>query len=126
MGMLQKRNLIVDSCATGMGQGAGNLQTELIAHYMNKNFNKKYSLESILNICDTLEKFRKDEIKMWGYSPIRFVSAINEAAYKYAVAMKIQYNMPLAEIADILSGIPYELKQRYTEENLKKVLDGHI
>ena len=80
----------------------------------------------ILNICDTLEKFRKDEIKMWGYSPIRFVSAINEAAYKYAVAMKIQYNMPLAEIADILSGIPYELKQRYTEENLKKVLDGHI
>ena len=93
---------------------------------MNKNFNKKYSLESILNICDTLEKFRKNEIKMWGYSPIRFVSAINEAAYKYAVAMKIQYNMPLAEIADILSGIPYELKQRYTEENLKKVLDGHI
>ena len=64
--------------------------------------------------------------QMWGYSPIRFVSAINEAAYKYAVAMKIQYNMPLAEIADILSGIPYELKQRYTEENLKKVLDGHI
>ena len=48
-----------------MGQGAGNLQTELIAHYMNKNFNKKYSLESILNICDTLEKFRKNEIKMW-------------------------------------------------------------
>ena len=63
---------------------------------------------------------------MWGYSPIRFVSAINEAAYKYAVAMKIQYNMPLAEIAHILSAIPYELKQRYTEENLKKVLDGHI
>lgn len=126
MGMLQKRNLIVDSCATGMGQGAGNLQTELIAHYMNKNFNKKYLLESILNICDTLEKFRKNEIKMWGYSPIRFVSAINEAAYKYAVAMKIQYNMPLAEIAHILSAIPYELKQRYTEENLKKVLDGHI
>lgn len=123
MGMLKERNLIVDSCATGMGQGAGNLQTELIAHYMNKNFKKEYSMKSILNICDILGKFKEDEIRMWGYSPIRFVSAIHQAAYKYAVAMKIQYNMSLSEISDILSEIPLELKYRYTEENLKKVLD---
>lgn len=38
--MNSARDLIIDSCVMGMGQGAGNLQTELIIGYINKADNK--------------------------------------------------------------------------------------
>lgn len=116
------RNIIVDACAVGMGQGAGNAQTELVASYMNNKYGKNYDISSILNVCDTLEKFRKGEMETWGYSAVRAISAINGAAYKYAVSMKLTKNMKLSEINEVFKRMPEDLKYRYTEENLEYVL----
>lgn len=120
--MLNDRNRIVDACAIGMGQGAGNLQTEILLNYLNKNHGTKYDLNCLLEICDMLEKFRSHDMETWGYSPVRLVPAIHHAAYKYAVAMRLQYNMSLVEIHHALAGIPEELKHRYTPDNLEKLL----
>ena len=117
------RELIVDSCASGMGQGSGNMQTELIVPYMNTHFDKNYELNRVLDVCDILEKFKSEEKELWGYTPARAVSAINKAAYKYTVAMKIKLGMPLADINDVFKFMPNELKHRYTEDNLKKALE---
>lgn len=119
---LRERNRIVDSCVIGMGQGAGNLQTEILISYMNKNYGTTYDFDCILEICDMLEKFRDHDMETWGYSPVRLIPAIHNVAYKYAVAMKLKYNMNLVQINDILSSMPNELKHRYTQENLNKLL----
>lgn len=119
---LNDRDRIVDSCAIGMGQGAGNLQTEVLINYLNRNYGTNYDFNCVLKICDMLEKFRKHDMETWGYSPLRLVPAVHNAAYKYAVAMKLQYNMSLVEINQILTEIPDDLKHRYTSENLKKLL----
>lgn len=116
------RDRIVDSCVTGMGQGAGNLQTEVLVDYLNKNYGTDYDFNEILSVCEMLNKFRMHDLETWGYTPLRLIPAIHNAAYKYAVAMRIQYDMSLIEINNVLSRAPDELKHRYTPENLKKLL----
>lgn len=122
---LQNRNRIIDACVTGMGQGAGNLQTELLVDYLNRNYGTEYRFDYILAICDILDKFREHDMKTWGYSPVRLIPAIHNAAYKYAVAMKWRYHMPLAEINRVLSDIPEKLKHRYTRDDLEQILKGN-
>lgn len=119
---LNERDRLVDSCAVGMGQGAGNLQTEVLVAYMNKNFGTNYDLNCILEICEILEKFRPHDMETWGYSPVRLIPAIHDAAYKYAVTMRLKYGMSLVEINNALTNIPDELRHRYTSDNLKKLL----
>jgi Isopropylmalate/homocitrate/citramalate synthases len=119
----QNRDVIIDSCVSGMGQGAGNMQTEILVNYLNQEYGKDYNLNSILEVCEILEKFKPYEMETWGYSPVRFVPAMHGAAYKYAVAMRQQYHMTLSQINDLFSSMPAEMKHRYTQENLKKLLE---
>lgn len=117
----ENRKVIVDSCATGMGQGAGNLQTELIAPYLNKSLNKKYDYNSILNICDEVEELTS--IPQWGYSTMWAIPAEYKTAYKYAMIMRQRYSMKYCEINEVIKNMPDKYRQRYTEENLKKILE---
>ena len=43
-----ERDLVLDSSLYGMGKGAGNSNTELIAAFCNENFGKKYDIEQLL------------------------------------------------------------------------------
>lgn len=119
---LHGRKKIVDSCAIGMGQGAGNLQTEILIHYINQKYGIKYEFDNVLEMCDILEKFRMHDMETWGYSPVRMIPAIHNAAYKYAVVMRVKYHMSLVEINRILSMMPEDLRHRYTAENLKELI----
>lgn len=122
---LMDRDCIVDSCAYGMGQGAGNLQTEVIIPYLNERYGKSYDLDPILDVCDILEKFRSHDTEAWGYSPLRLVPAVHKTAYKYAAAMRLEYNMSLSQINRILSDMPDDMRHRYTPENLKSILENN-
>lgn len=119
---LNGRSKIIDSCVMGMGQGAGNLQTEIIVNYMNSKYNTEYDFEKILEVCDCLTKFKMHEMSEWGYSVVRLLPALHKTAYKYAVAMKNQYGMSLVEINRVLKKMPDDFKHRYTDNNLKKIL----
>jgi len=103
-----------------LGQGAGNLQTELIADYLMKKYGKKFEYDAILDVCDVVDEIC--ECKGCGYSVTHLLPAINRAAYKYAVDMRLKYKMPYKEIHRALKNMSYAMKQRYTEENLEEVL----
>lgn len=115
------RALIVDSCATGMGQGAGNLQTELIVPYLNNRFNKIYDYDSILEICEILdsEMIPND---LWGYSVARLLPAVYKTAYKYGLMMRNKYHLTFRQMNKVLSKMPKELRNRYTDANLEYIL----
>ena len=115
------RQLIVDSCALGMGQGAGNLQTEIIVDYLNNNFGKSYNYSAILETCEIIQKYCGD--MLWGYSVTRLLPAIHKTAYKYAVSIRKHYGLTYREIDGILEKIPADLIHRYTPENTKKILE---
>jgi 4-hydroxy 2-oxovalerate aldolase len=121
IGLESDRDIIIDSCATGMGQGAGNLQTELIVPYLNNNFGANYYYNSILQICDELDKGMIPN-NMWGYSVTRLLPALYMSAYKYALIMRNRYDLSFVEIKTILESMPDDMRNRYTADNVEKLV----
>lgn len=116
------REIIIDSTTTGMGQGAGNMQTELILPFLNKNYGKKYNYDELLEVCEQIEPLTP--VGQWGYSVSRALPAQYNTAYKYAMVMRMNMKFSYPKINYVLQNIPDELRHRYTEENLKQVLSS--
>ncbi len=117
------RECIVDSCALGMGQGAGNLQTELLLYSLMEDLNNQvdYNINRVLDVCDIVGKIRNDN-SSWGYSPVRLIAAFHRAAYKYGEVLANEKQYSLSEINNILSCVDDNLRHRYTRENLDYLL----
>lgn len=120
-----ERELIIDSCATGMGQGAGNLQTEIILPYLNEKCGKQYDYNSILDICDILDSNMIFQ-NLWGYSVTNLLPAIHKTAYKYSMMMRNKYKLAFKDINNILKEMPNEMRNRYTIENLESLLKNKL
>lgn len=114
------RDVIIDSTAIGMGQGAGNLQTELILPYLNQYYGKNYNFDELLKVCEQIEPLTP--VGQWGYSVSWALPAVYNTAYKYAMIMRQRRGFSYSKINYVLQNIPDELRHRYTEENLKNVL----
>ena len=116
------RKIIIDSTCFGIGQGAGNLQTEHIIPYLNAKYKKpKYNYNNILDTCEIIDTFKKDD--PWGYSICRLLPALYKTAYKYGVNMRLKYNIKYSIINLILKTMPDSLRHRYTPDNLSFLLD---
>ena len=82
--MLTTRDIVIDACVFGMGRGAGNLNLELFAEYMNENYGKNYLISPMLEVMDEyLQPFYKD--KFWGYSLPLYLSASYGCHPNYAI-----------------------------------------
>lgn len=108
LGMNIERSLIIDSCLYGMGRGAGNLCTELIAKFLNDNFQTKYDITSIIKLIENIIEpiFQKFS---WGYSTPFYLAAIHACHPNYAQAL-ISKNYSDDKINEILQKIPEENK----------------
>lgn len=115
------RNVILDCCCVGMGQGAGNLQTEVIASYLNNVNYSGYDFISILKACDLVSGYWSDNL--WGYSVSAMIPAVYKAAYKYGLVLRNEYHLSYAEIANTIKNISDDMRYRYTRENLEKLLE---
>lgn len=115
-----ERKLIIDSCLLGMGQGAGNLQTELLVGYLNEKLNNKYEYGDILDGCEIIERY--SEQGLWGYSVTRLLPALHKTAYKYAIVLRERYSLTYNEINFLLKKMPLDLRQRYTPQNTINML----
>jgi 4-hydroxy 2-oxovalerate aldolase len=111
------RNILIDSSLFGMGQGAGNLPTELFVDYLNKNKFFAYKYKYILEACEIVEEFWGQ--LSWGYSVVDLISAINRTSYKYSRELRNKYSMSFVDIYRVLNNIPEEMRHRYTPENTK-------
>lgn len=114
------REIVIDSACMGMGQGAGNMQTELLVGHFNNELGANYNYGKILEVCEVLENYT--EIALWGYSVTRMLPALHKTAYKYSIALRNHYGMAYTDIDVILSRIPEDLRHRYTPENTKELL----
>ena len=112
------RNIIIDASLYGMGKNAGNTCIELIAMYLNNNFNKKYNLDEILIAINNYILKYKNETN-WGYCLTYFISALNNCNSGYVEFLKKE-NINLISINNILKKIDKEKKLIYDEEYIKK------
>lgn len=110
-----KRDIVIDASVYGMGRGAGNLNMELFAAYMNENFGRSYRIEPMLEIIDEyLDAIHKE--KFWGYSLPFYLSAQNGCHPNYAVYFAAKGTLTAKSYDEILKSIPPEDKASYSKE----------
>ncbi|HBT65406.1 MAG TPA: 4-hydroxy-2-ketovalerate aldolase [Ruminococcaceae bacterium] len=140
-----KREIIVDSSVFGMGRGAGNLCTELLACYINENIEIKYNIIPLLEIVDNyLSKIYAQYT--WGYSMPYFLAAANNCHPNYASHLLNKQTISVKTINTLLKRLPDHKRtlfdknyieeayisylQHYIDdsksfENIKREINGH-
>lgn len=114
-----KRDLIIDACVFGMGRGAGNLNLELFAEYMNENYDTHYKIEPMLEIMDEYLSgiYAK---KQWGYSLPYYLSASMHCHPNYAVYLNDKDSLTVKSFNEILKSIPDDDKASFSKEKAEK------
>ena len=127
-----QRRMIVDCSVMGMGKGAGNAATELMALYINNYMGGDYDVNQILEIADTyIEKEKKKND--WGYSLKYYIAASNYCHPRYVSFLLNKKTLSIKSINEVISRIDPEKKTRYDEEHIvflyqefqKKCVDDH-
>lgn len=118
------RELILDSSVYGIGRGAGNLNTELMAKFLNENFNKKYDIRCFFEIYENMIKDLQKKY-IWGYTPAYFISAFHHTNPQYATWYEIENQTKSIDIFDILSGMKEDDKVMYESKKAKEYLEKY-
>ncbi len=114
------RKLIIDSSLYGMGRGAGNLQTELIANYYNMIFGEKYDLNIIIDlISDYILPI--SEKNTWGYSPYTLLTALCHCHPNYAGYLLQEYDVSVSEFQNFLKTIPKDMYTKCKKDYVLKM-----
>ena len=119
-GERQQRELIIDSSVFGMGRGAGNLCTELITQYLNKNYQKKYDITSITEVSHKyiMPIYEKTP---WGCSVENYLAGINHCHPNY-VKFLSEKGVKTEEMNRIFQAIPEEKKNVFDKEFIEKLV----
>ena len=119
-----ERELIIDSSVLGIGRGAGNLCTEVLAEYLNDYYKGEYNLFSILELVDEcINPIFK--AKPWGASVHYYLSASNSCHPNYATFLLDKKEMSVDVLNKIFNKIPVDKKSYYDDsliENLYNVV----
>ncbi|MCM1235518.1 MAG: aldolase catalytic domain-containing protein [Ruminococcus flavefaciens] len=106
------RRIVIDSSLYGMGRGAGNLNTELIANYYNLTLGHKYNINLIL---DMISKHIMPiyQQRAWGYSPYLFITGLYHYHPNYACYLLEEHpEITVAQFAEFMETVPEEMKTR--------------
>lgn len=80
-----ERGIVVDASLCGMGRGAGNATTELVANYLNLKHHCDYDMNAIMDAIDIYMTGFQENFE-WGYSTPYFIAGmycchVNNIAY---------------------------------------------
>lgn len=109
------RTISLDSSVYGMGRGAGNLNTELIANYLNEHCGANYEIEPLLEIVDEYIVKIKEEHE-WGYSVPYYLAAINGCHPNYASYLSSKNTLNVRSISTILHMIEPEKRSLFNKQ----------
>jgi 4-hydroxy 2-oxovalerate aldolase len=108
-----KRELVIDSSICGIGRGAGNLNTELIANFYNERYDGRYLLNYILNVMsDVVEPLFGKYI--WGYSPYLYITALRKCHPNFAAYLLEKHTPTVNEFYEFLSILPDDMRTKCT------------
>ncbi|WP_144645535.1 3-deoxy-manno-octulosonate cytidylyltransferase [Priestia megaterium] len=125
LGIAKERKVMLDASVYGMGRGAGNLNTEIIADYLNKSYKKNYEINPLLQIIDNTLKVIKEE-KNWGYSIEYFMSASKSCHPNYSSYLMNKKTLNVEGISEILDQIPVTDKGSFKKELVEDLYFKYI
>ena len=98
------RNIIIDASVYGIGRGAGNLNLEIIAKYMNERCGKKYAISPMLQVYDDYIRGIYEQ-EAWGYSIPYYLTASNKCNPNYANYLANTLHMTPEQMIQFLTNL---------------------
>lgn len=127
------RNIIVDASLSGMGRGAGNAATELVANYLNRKCHGNYDMNAVMDAIDTyMQGFH--EKYTWGYSTPYFIAGIYQCHVNNISYLLDNHRTNAKDMRNIIESLSQEerrnydfdlLERRYLE-NQNRVVDDRV
>ena len=114
-----KREIVVDGTLNGMGRGAGNTPTELVAQYMVAKLGYNYDIDAILDVIDGYMDNIRSKCS-WGYSTPNFVAGCFSSHVNNIAYLQKKNSIRSKDMRYILNKIGAEKRKRYDYDLLEK------
>lgn len=106
------RDIIVDGSLFGMGRGAGNASTELLADYLNKKHGTNYDISALLETIDKyIAPLRKDV--HWGYDLPMYICGSEHSHVDNVYYLQKQCNCSTSEMYEVIRSLTPSQRTRY-------------
>lgn len=106
------RDIIIDGSLFGMGRGAGNAKTELLADYINKHFGGHYDLRRLLETIDTYITPVLSSIH-WGYDLPMYICGTKHSHVDNVYHLKDKFGCTANEMFEVVETLPPQQRTRY-------------
>ena len=106
------RDIIVDGSLFGMGRGAGNAKSELLADYINKYCNGNYNVKKLLEIIDEFITPIIDRVH-WGYDLPMYVCGTKHSHVDNIYHLQKAYGSNANEMFDLIEALSPQQRTRY-------------
>jgi len=119
------RNVVVDTTVSGMGRGAGNTPTELVAQYMVDKLGYSYNIDAILDLIDTYMPGIRSKCE-WGYSTPYFIAGCYSAHVNNISYLTNKNGIVSKDIRYILNKIGVKKRKRYDYDLLESTYAEYL
>lgn len=120
-----QREVVVDATISGMGRGAGNTPTELVAQYMVTKLGYTYDIDALLDIIDEY----MDNIRSrcsWGYDTNYFIAGAYSAHVNNITYLKKKNSIRYKDTRYILNKIGAIPRKRYHYDLLESTYIDYL
>lgn len=106
------RDIIVDGSLFGMGRGAGNAKTELLADYINKHCDGKYNIQKLL---ETIDRYITPLLKdtKWGYDLPMYICGTKHSHVDNVYHLENEQGCTANEMYDVIEKLTVQQRTRY-------------
>lgn len=122
---MQGRDTIVDASVYGMGRGAGNLNLELFAQFLNESRGSKYNISKMLQVYDKYIRAIYERTP-WGYSLPHFVTARKRCNPNYGNYYGNELGLSAYNIENILNMLSEKDKIIFKRETAEAYYHEYI
>lgn len=114
------RSVIVDSSLCGMGRGAGNATTELMANYLNLKHHGKYDMNMIMDAIDMYMEYFKENYS-WGYSTPYFIAGMYCCHVNNISYLQRNHRTNAKDMHNIIETLAPEERRKYDYDLLEDI-----
>ncbi|MCR4964290.1 MAG: hypothetical protein K6A41_01385 [Bacteroidales bacterium] len=106
------REICIDGSLYGMGRGAGNAKTELLADYLNKHCGTNYNIQILL---ETIDKYITPILKEvhWGYDLPMFICGTKHSHVDNVNHLKKSTDCSVTDIFNVIETLTPQQRTRY-------------